>query len=198
VLGGPPRARAASGSADGAALRALVRAERGLTVLTGGQTGVDTIGAEAALRAGLAVHLVFPLRLRQEDGTLTPARRRRLAGATVHELASASFRDRTWTCVELADAVLLLDPAGGAGCRETAVAARAAGRPLLQPAPGEADAPQIAHWLAEVAARVLMLAGCRASLLARQAGATRGVRADVTEIITGAVSWHGHLLNQRG
>jgi predicted Rossmann fold nucleotide-binding protein DprA/Smf involved in DNA uptake len=71
------------------ALRGLVRAGSGLTVLTGGQTGVDTYAALAALQAGLTVHLVFPAGYRQEDGPLTPARRRRFAGAIMHELPSA-------------------------------------------------------------------------------------------------------------
>lgn len=175
-------------------LRRLVAAAPGLTVLTGGQTGVDTVAAQAALRAGLSVHLVFPRGLRQEDGSLTPARRRRLVGATLHELDSAAFRHRTWTCAGLADVVLLLDPAGGAGCRETARAARALGKPLLQPAPGEVSSAHITRWLADAAARVLMVAGCRASVLARQAGANSGVRADVTEVIAGAAAWHDRLL----
>ena len=187
-----------NGDADQAALRRLVRTASGLTVLTGGQTGVDTIAARAALRAGLAVHLVFPLGLRQEDGSLTPARRRQVAGARVHELNAASFRARTWACVDLADAVLLLDPAGGTGCRETVRAAAAIGRPLLEPAAGEPTAADVAHWLAETAARVLMVAGCRASVLAGQAGAGRGVRADMTEVIAGAVHWHARLLDSAG
>jgi hypothetical protein len=187
-------APAGAGHSEEADLRGVLRAAPGLTVLTGGQTGVDTIAARAALRAGLTVHLVFPLGLRQEDGRLTPARRRSLAGATVHELSSASFRYRTWTCVSLADAVLLLDPAGGAGCRETARAAGALGRPLLEPGAGETSAAHVAGWLADTAARVLMVAGCRASVLARQAGASRGVRADVSEVMTGAAAWHGRLL----
>ncbi len=196
--GTAPRAQAGTGHREKADLRRLVHGAPGLAVLTGGQTGVDTIAAEAALRAGLRVHLVFPLGLRQEDGGLTPARRRSLAGATVHELDSASFRYRTWTCVYLADAVLLLDPAGGAGCRETARAARALGRPLLEPAAGEPSAAQVAGWLAETAATVLVVAGCRASVLARQAGANRGVRADVIEVIAGAADWHASLLRGAG
>jgi hypothetical protein len=94
----------------------------------------------------------------------------------------------------LADVVVLLDPAGGAGCRETARAARALRRPLLQPDPGEASAAEVAHWLAETSARVLLVAGCRASVLAQQPGANRSVRADVTEVVAGAVDWHGRLL----
>ncbi len=129
-------------------LRALVRAAPGLTVLTGGQTGVDTYAALAALRAGLPVHLVYPHGYRQEDGALSPARRRRLSGAVLHELGPSSFRYRTWTCVYLADVVVLLDPAGGSGCQETVRAARKLGRPLLAPEPGGLSAAQVTEWLA--------------------------------------------------
>jgi putative molybdenum carrier protein len=154
-------------------------------VLTGGQTGVDTWTAQAALRAGLPVHLIFPRGLRQEDGPLTRSRRARLRGAQIHELSSASFRYRTWTCVYLSDAVVLLDPAGGDGCRETRRAARQLGRPLLEPAPGQADATAVAAWLAGVRAQVIMVAGCRASVLAR-AHAGRGVRAQIQAVVTAA------------
>jgi hypothetical protein len=173
----------------------VVRTEPGLSVLTGGQTGVDTYAALAALRAGLPVHLVYPSGYRQEDGPLTAARRRRLAGAGLHELGSASFRYRTWTCVYLADAVILLDPAGGSGCRETARAARKLGRPLLIPAPGQLGAGQTADWLAAAKARVLMVAGCRASVLASK-GKGRGLRADLAVIMAGARQQHERLLGE--
>ena len=176
-------------------LRALIRASPGLTVLTGGQTGVDTYAARAALRAGLTVHLVYPRGYRQEDGALTPARRARLAGAVLHELGSPSFRYRTWTCVYLADVVVLLDPAGGSGCQETVRAARKLGRPLLAPEPGRVDAAQIADWLASTDARVLMVAGCRASVLASK-GKGRGLRTDLAVIMAGARQQHERLLGQ--
>lgn len=169
--------------AEEAGLRRAVRAAPGLTILTGGQTGVDSYAALAALRAGLSVHLVFPAGYRQEDGNLTAARRRRVAAAAFHELSSASFRYRTWTCVYLADAVLLLDPAGGAGCRETARAAKTLGRPLLNPEQLTAD--QAAAWLRETGARVLLVAGCRASVLARK-GKGRGLRTQLADIMVGA------------
>jgi hypothetical protein len=169
------------------ALRAELDQAAGRAVLTGGQTGVDTAAAIAALGAGLAVHIVFPRGFRQEDGPLTEARRRALRGATLHELPSPDFSYRTWTCVHLADAVILIDPAGGDGCQETIRAAARFGRPLLSLAAG----PQFFHgesnpqglgqidelcaWLTVHRPRVLMFAGCRASLLAN---ATPGLDLD--------------------
>lgn len=203
--------RAGDTSADERGLRHLVRSTPGLAVLTGGQTGVDTLAARAALRADLPVHLVFPKGYRQEDGNLTRSRRRALTGASLHALSSASFRYRTWTAVYLADAVILLDPAGGAGCQETARAASRLGRPLLASGPGLMSGAglvsgagltsgaglisgaQVAAWLDQTGARVLMVAGCRASLLA-SAGKTAGLRVQLAAIAAGASARHARLL----
>jgi hypothetical protein len=175
------------------ALRGLVRATAGLTVLTGGQTGVDTYAAVAALHVGLAVHVVFPRGYRQEDGPLTPGRSRRLRGATLHELSVPSFRYRTWTCAYLADAVLLLDPAGGAGCRETVRAATRLGRPLRTVRSEALTTAQAAEWLATVRPRVLMVAGCRASVLASK-GKGRGLRTELAAIMAAARHYHDGLI----
>ena len=174
-------------------LHGLVRTAPGLTVLTGGQTGVDTYAAVAALQAGLTVHLVFPAGFRQEDGPLTPARRRRFAGAILHELASDSFRYRTWTCAYLADAILLLDPAGGSGCGETVRAATRLGRPLLTSRSGALTAAQTTAFLTSTGARVLMVAGCRASVLASK-GKGRGLRTELAGIMAGARQHHDELI----
>jgi Circularly permutated YpsA SLOG family len=174
-------------------LRQVVRVGAGLTIVTGGQTGVDSYAADAALRAGLPVHVIFPAGLRQEDGPLPPARRRRLAGAQLHELSETGFEYRTWTGVYVSDVVLLLDPAGGAGCQETARAARLLGRPLLAPGPGQLTAAGAADWLAATSARVVLAAGCRASLLAGR-GAGQAARTDIAEFITGARQQHEALL----
>jgi hypothetical protein len=187
----------AAAKAGEQALRGLVRAAPGLTVLTGGQTGVDTYAAVAALQAGLTVHLVLPLGYRQEDGPLTPARRRRFAGAILHELPSDSFRYRTWTCTYLADAVLLLDPAGGSGCRETVRAATRLGRPLLISRSGALTAAQTAAWLVSAGAQVLMVGGCRASVLASK-GKGRGLRTELAEIMAGARQHHDELIAAAG
>jgi hypothetical protein len=166
-------------------LRREVRDDRGPVIVTGGQTGVDAYAARAALRAGLRVHLIFPAGLRQEDGPLTLSRRRALAGAAIHELQQPSFRYRTWTCVYVSDAVLLLDPAGGSGCRETARAARLLGRPLLSPEPGALTLGVAADWLAETQAQVVLVAGCRASVLA-PAGQGRDLRPQLAAFMAAA------------
>src|ERR1700722_17725050 len=185
-------------------LRDRLRVGDGLAVLTGGQTGVDSYAARAALDAGLSVHLVFPKGLRQEDGSLTPARRRRLSGAAIHELPSESFRVRTWACVWLADAVLLLCPAGGTGCRETVHAAGQLARPLLtarsgQPAAGTGrlTAAQTASWLSRSGARVLLVAGGRASVLARRR-AGHSARTELTTIVAGVAARNQDLLAAGG
>jgi hypothetical protein len=195
---GQPRAAASAPDSDFAAdhvLRGQLHAGPGLVVLTGGQTGVDSYAARAALEAGLSVHLVFPAGLRQEDGPLTEARRRRLAGAVAHELPSASFRFRTWSCVFLADVVLLLDPAGGTGCLETARAATGLGRPLLEAGAAGLSAAQATDWLTETGAQVLMVAGCRASVLARK-GKGPGLRTQLARVMAGVAARSAPLTSE--
>src|SRR5262249_31768065 len=107
--------------------------------------------------------------------------------AALHELTSPEFEVRTWTCVGLADAVILIDPAGGEGCQQTIRAARRLGRPLLDltaslevPDPagrlaqGIDVAPAVRESIGDNKTHVLMIAGCRGSLLA-----SRGKTADV-------------------
>ncbi len=178
------------------ALRGLVRAATGLTVLTGGQTGVDTYAAVAGHACRLGRSSRLPPRLPAGGRPLSDARRRRLRGAILHELSSPSFRYRTWTCAYLADAVLLLDPAGGAGCRETARAATRLGRPLLTARSGALAEAQTADWLAGVGPRVLMVAGCRASVLASK-GKGRGLHTELAAIMAGARQYHDGLIAER-
>jgi hypothetical protein len=173
-------------------IRRDVRAQAGLAVVTGGQTGVDTYAAAAALRAGLPVHLIFPAGLRQEDGRFTPARRQQLRGATLHELSDASFRYRTWTGVYASDAVLLLDPAGGSGCQETVRAAHKLGRRLLSPDASALTSDLAIGWLTATGARVLLVAGCRASVLAGH-HQEPALRAGLEAFMTGARLRHEQL-----
>lgn len=175
----PESSDADEGVPGGRELRDELRVATGITVLTGGQTGVDTLAVRAALSAGLPVHVVFPHGFRQEDGPLTTERRADMHGAVLHQLASTGFAQRTWTCVSLADAVLLLDPAGGNGCRETVRAADRLERPLLDltqrltgkgaSVDGGDVGSAVRTFLRENGTQVLMIAGCRGSLLASRA-----------------------------
>lgn len=168
-----------------ARLRAELRLTPGITVLTGGQTGVDTLSARAALAAGLPVHVVFPRGFRQEDGPLTPERRAELNGAVLHQLPTTGFARRTRTCVRLADAVLLFDPAGGAGCEETVRAAARLGRPLLDLTGGGDMGRAVLSFLRDNRTQVLMFAGCRGSLLAGQVDSVRAQVEDVVAALRG-------------
>ena len=170
-------------------------------MLTGGQTGVDTLAAVAALAAGLPVHLAFPRGLLQEDGPVTASRLAQLSGAVLHELTVSEFAERTWTCVGLAGAVILIDPAGGDGCAETVTAARKLGRPVLDltsfatgsPSNLRAAAPSrtavraaVRLFISENSPRVVLLAGCRGSLLA--ATGTTAAATGVVESVMSALA----------
>ena len=87
---------------------------------------------------------------------------------------------------------MLVDPAGGSGCQETARAAVALGRSLLKPEPGELTAEAARDWLTRTGARVLLMAGCRASLLGRR-GQHDTARSSVETITAGARLRHAEL-----
>lgn len=199
----PPRRKSGIARPESAGeVRAALPAESGLVVLTGGQTGVDTLAADAALAAGLPVHLAFPRGLLQEDGPVTASRLAQLSGAVLHELTVSEFAERTWTCVGLAGAVILIDPAGGAGCAETVTAARKLGRPVLDltsfatgspsvacgaPAPSRtAVQAAVRPFISENSPRVVLLAGCRGSLLA--ATGTTAAATGVVESVMSALA----------
>jgi Circularly permutated YpsA SLOG family len=188
----PPRRKSGTVRPESAeTVRAALAAEPGLVVLTGGQTGVDTLAARAGLAAGLPVHVAFPRGMRQEDGPVTASRLAELRGAVLHELPVSEFAERTWACVGLADAVMLIDPAGGDGCAETVTAARKLGQPVLdltafvtgsRSGAGEA----VSSFMSENSPGVVLVAGCRGSLLA--ATGTIAVVADVVQSVMSALA----------
>ena len=109
--------------------RGAVDSSLGLRILTGGQTGVDTMAAVEALAAGFRPHVVFPRGYLQEDGPLTAERRQALDGAVLHQLTATAWAARTWSCVRLADAVILIDrPAAKAAARQPGRRQPSAGR----------------------------------------------------------------------
>lgn len=96
-----------------------------ITVISGGQTGVDRAALDAALEAGIPCGGWCPAGRRAEDGTI-PSR------YPLKETASADFAARTRRNVEDADGTLIV--AKGApddGTRLAEAHARALGRPVL-------------------------------------------------------------------
>ncbi len=181
-----------SPSADEGRLIEAVHRSPGLAVVTGGQTGVDELATTMAARSAIATHVIMPSGHRTEAGTATAVPSAPTVRA--HELASDSYRYRTWASVYAADAVILLDFAGGEGSAETRRAAQCLNRPLFEAVPARGDDPpqppaapargddpsgvpareddpgltdeRLDRWLDEVAPEAVLIAGTRASLLA--------------------------------
>lgn len=168
-----------------AALFALLRQPAGTVVLTGGQTGVDQIALHAAVELGLPAFAVMPRGRRTDDAVpvaeLAPGIP---AAAQVQELASDSFRERTWTNARLCDGTLLWDAGGGEGVDETRAACHAHGRPLLEvTAIASAEiAPAAARdWAIRNGVRVVQVAGSRARFMAP--GAAAPLRREIAAVL---------------
>lgn len=158
----PTSLRRRSPSSTEGRLIASVHRSPGLAVLTGGQTGVDELAAAASASAAIPTHVVMPQGGRRETGAFAAA------GPTVrvHQLASPSYRYRTWACVYASDAVILIDYAGSEGGHETRLAARWLNRPLIEVADAALTTGDLDAWLAGIAPEAVLIAGNRASLLA--------------------------------
>jgi hypothetical protein len=128
-----------------------------LTVVSGGQTGVDRAALDAAMAAGLPCGGWCPRGRRAEDGTV-PAR------YPLQETATRSYPERTERNIRDSDATLVLH-AGAlrGGTALTVRLCRAAGRPLLRLDPRTGDAAAVADWIRAHGVRRLNVAGPRES-----------------------------------
>ncbi len=148
---------------------------RGLEkIVSGGQTGADRAGLDAAGELGLATGGWIPRGRRAEDGVV-PARY-----ADLVETHSDAYEQRTHWNVRDSDATLVLGfgPATG-GSALTVRVARAFGKPLLAldlERVGLDEAAIAARiWLTEVRPRILNVAGPRLSNEPRMADATAAI-----------------------
>lgn len=158
----------ASARSDEALLFDRVRQTHGLTVISGGQTGVDQLALGAATRLGLACFAVMPEGRRIETSPADDSGSDHdLAGAFVTELASPRFRYRTWANAYLGDGTLIWDFHQAEGSAATRQACRTLGRPFLDVADVEtADLPAVVcTWAARHDIRVVNVAGNRRSLM---------------------------------
>lgn len=127
-------------------------------IVSGGQTGVDRAGLDAALALGLAAGGWCPRGRRAEDGPV-PER------YPLTETTSAAYGVRTRLNVRDSDATLILcrGPLTG-GTRLTAEIARRMGRPLrIADLSRRVQAPAAAAWLRGNGVRRLNIAGPRES-----------------------------------
>ena len=160
----PDIQRAGSGMSEGLLLDDILTSP-GVTLVSGGQTGVDSLVGTAAASVGLPVHYVFPAGFRTERGRLAASDRHHLGRLRCHQLDAESFRYRTWATVYFSDAALVLNYAAGEGTAEALRAARYFNKPVLDLTDEPLAAPEVASWLLERDSRIAMIAGSRDSLL---------------------------------
>ena len=132
-------------------------------VISGGQTGADRSGLEAALRLGIPIGGWCPRGRRAEDGRV-PDR------YPLRETAEDTYPPRTKANIRDSDATLILSPGGtpGPGSIFTAEECDRQKRPCRTfVVPGGLDPPsspiEIARWLVEIGPRILNVAGSRGS-----------------------------------
>ena len=127
-----------------------------LTVISGGQTGVDRAALDVALALGLGCGGWCPRGRRAEDGEL-PSR------YPLRETASDEYAQRTEWNVRDADATLIIaDGRLSGGTAYTAAVARRLGKPcLVVQAASPPPAGDIRRWLQAYGVRTLNVAGPR-------------------------------------
>jgi hypothetical protein len=130
----------------------------GLTIVSGGQTGVDRAALDLALRLGLACGGWIPKGRRTDDGVLPPR-------YPLRETPHRGYPERTRRNVLEADATLIVTrgaPTGGTALTRTY--AHRLGRPYwLADLAGEADPVAVRVWLDGRGVRILNVAGPRES-----------------------------------
>jgi hypothetical protein len=150
-------------------------------IISGGQTGADRGGLDAAIHCGLDYGGSIPRGRKAEDGAVP------LAYDTLVELSSTNYLARTEANVLAADATLVLahgPPAGGS--LHTVALAGAHGRPCLVvdlDAGQQENLARIVHWLAGAGpgtGGILNVAGPRES---QQPGIAAEVKACLVDLL---------------
>jgi putative molybdenum carrier protein len=147
-------------------------------VISGGQTGADRGGLDAAIELGVPHLAITPRGRRSEDGCV-PDRYQ------AEELESDDYLVRTRACVERADATVVFTRGGlTPGSMRTLEFAQAAGKPALHvdlrrvPLGQTPEAPiTVRRFLQQCEARVVNVAGTRESK-------ARGIESEVRGVMT--------------
>jgi predicted Rossmann fold nucleotide-binding protein DprA/Smf involved in DNA uptake len=128
-----------------------------LTIVSGGQTGVDRAALDVAIARGIPVRGWCPAGRLAEDGPLS-------ARYPLKETSSADYAERTRLNVRDSDGTLIISrlPLRG-GTRLTVDVARELSRPLLHAGPALTRAEEILEWIRTNRIQSLNVAGPRAS-----------------------------------
>jgi hypothetical protein len=129
-----------------------------LTVVSGGQTGVDRAALDVALERGIPCGGWCPAGRWAEDGPIHPC-------YPLRQTPSADPAQRTeWNVRDSDGTALLVAPAASPGTERTAEVARRLGRPVYRwRLDADPDAEGFRRWLREHSIRTLNLAGPRES-----------------------------------
>jgi hypothetical protein len=129
-----------------------------LTLVSGGQTGVDRAALDVAMERGMAAGGWCPAGRGAEDGPIAP-------GYPLRETPSADPAQRTeWNVRDSHGTLLLVTDAASAGTELTREAAQRLGRPLHRfRLDEEPDVDHFRRWLHAREIRILNVAGPRES-----------------------------------
>ncbi len=130
----------------------------GITIVSGGQTGVDRAALDTAMARGLPVDGWCPAGRRAEDGPIS-------ARYPLRETPLRQYRQRTEWNVRDSDATLVLTAGGvSPGTQATIAAAHALGSQVMHVrAKATTSAGTVAEWILKLRIRRLNVAGPRES-----------------------------------
>lgn len=149
-----------------------------MTIMAGGQTGVDRAALDVALEAGVPVAGWCPTGRRAEDGAID-------ARYPLRETPSAAYAQRTEWNVRDSDATLIISPiAPSGGTQWTVTCAAEWGRPVWvasvrTPKTVGLHVPRLKQWLSTHRIQRLNVAGPRAS----EASAAYAISAALTQAL---------------
>ncbi len=166
-----------------------VRVTPGITVVSGGQTGVDQEALRVGSQLGLPSFCVLPKDRRTEVAEGLFQGPDDFGDSHITELGSASYRYRTWLTAFLGDGMLVWDFHGSEGSEAAREACRVLGRPFLEITniDGRDLLPQVVQWSDRHQVRVLNIAGNRGSLLNEEQRTL--VKSQLYQILK-SLAWH--------
>lgn len=154
-----------------------------LAIVSGGQTGIDQLANQIAFDNGVRSYRTLPNGKRTENGGGVELSGTEPKGREF-EISTSGYRDRTWACVYIADATLMIAFRSSPGTKETETAARQLGRPLFYLDPERSNPIDSANEILRNGVQVLNIAGHRRSLLtdAEVLTSARCLQALITEL----------------